>query len=91
MKESIHELAKEATKEIKDYRKKLYQADYYQENKQNGYVILKCPVCKQEQDEKFKETKTINMYCDCNVNGYMYTSLKGDKYIKYGRKIMSKL
>lgn len=90
MKESRHKLANEANKEIKKYRNKLYQAKYREENKKKGYVILKCPVCKQEQDEKFKETKTINMYCTCNVNAYMYTDEEGQR-AEYGQITPSKI
>jgi ssDNA-binding Zn-finger/Zn-ribbon topoisomerase 1 len=88
MKESIHELAREATKDIKDYRAKLAQEKF---NKKKDYVILECPLCTHKQEQKFSDTRTVELYCNCNVNGYMYLSLKGDKYIKYGRLTPSKI
>lgn len=83
-KESIHPLANEATKAIKKHRDKLYRDE-------KSRVILECPICKQKQEQKFSDTRTVELYCNCNLNGYMYLSLKGDKYIKYGRLTPSKI
>jgi len=72
-----------------------YMKEYYKENKEKmdknsmeaekkrDNVVFECPKCGWEQDHKFKEGRTIDLYCFCNIQGRMNLSLKGDRYIKY--------
>lgn len=46
-------------------------------------VLLECPFCEHKQTERFKDGKTIDLYCNCNINAYMSLSFKKDAYIKY--------
>ena len=47
-------------------------------------VLLECPFCELKQKERFKDGKTIDLYCNCNINAQMYLSFKKDAWIKYG-------
>ncbi len=47
-------------------------------------ILLECPICKWDQMQRFKNGKTIELLCVCNVNAQMYNSVNKSPMVKYG-------